>query len=506
MPRPARIGPYSARRIGRLLRGSTLLVIAAAAMSASVYWLYFLGIPFRDKIFSGAFLDLFGWQLAVWSPWLILVPVTVLYAERLMVKFRSGWRRVAAHVVMGTAFIGASGFWFGSVSLLPALGVKPMFRFPIDGGFGLYMLYARWMMPALIAVYVGSVMWATRGLFAGVQVTSSGLISEGGPVATREARPRPAIAYDSDDLSILAVNEAAMHLYGRSPAEFLQLRLTDLMTPESASTFGANQARSSGWFLWGGRSLHLDADGESFEVDFLSQRVSLNDRIAELLLITDLTEVLRSQAALRESERKAAELKLQLANARLRALQLQLKPHFLFNTLNTAAMMIRTGEHDEAQQMVTMLGDLFRRLLEFEGELTVSLADELEFVRLYLGLQQRRFFDRVEVRMNVDQAALAVEVPTLILQPLVENAISHGVAGMSGKCSIGVTATLANRRLVLSVSNDVNAGGPGAGNGSGHGLGLRNTRERLAEHHGDAASYEVEEKPGMFIVTIELPA
>lgn len=483
-----------------------MLVIAAASISASAYHLFIQFTPLELDGFRGAFRDWMVWQLVVWSPWVVLGPLVVLYAERLMVTQRATWRRVSAHVVICSAIVLLSAYWYVTVTLQPILGVAPLFREFAGGRLGVYLVYTRWMMPALIAVYVGMVMWATRGLLVGLHAMPSGLIAEKGPSAGRAGRLRPAIAYDSDDLSILAVNADAVQVYGRSPDEFLRMQVTDLMTPETASTFGANHARSTGWFLWGGTGVHVDIEGEEFEVDYFNQQVSLDDRVAELLLITDLTGEIEARTALRESELRAAELKLQLANARLRALQLQLKPHFLFNTLNTVAMMIRTADYEHAQQVVTMLGDIFRRLLEFESESTVPLGKELEFVRLYLGLQQQRFFDRVEVRTEISPEALEVPVPTLILQPLVENAIHHGVAGMTEKCSIVISAAVKHGRLLLSLSNDVPADRPDKRAGSGHGVGLRNTRERLAEHHGDAASVMLEERPERFTITLELPA
>ncbi len=192
-----------------------------------------------------------------------------------------------------------------------------------------------------------------------------------------------------------------------------------------------------------------------------------------------------------EAERRAAELRVQLANAQLRALKLQIKPHFLFNILNTVAMMIRGGDTAGAQQVVTMLGDMFRYFLDLEGEDTLPLERELEFLDLYLGLEQYRFADRMQVEREVDERALACQVPTLLLQPIVENAIKHGVATMSSRCRILFTARVEGDRLVVTVVNDLGKHGAASADAR-RGIGITNTRARLREMYGDAGNFELD--------------
>lgn len=205
----------------------------------------------------------------------------------------------------------------------------------------------------------------------------------------------------------------------------------------------------------------------------------------------DITAEKRANEALIEAERRAAELRVQLANAQLRALKLQIKPHFLFNILNTVAMMIRGGDTAGAQQVVTMLGDMFRYFLDLEGEDTLSLERELEFLDLYLGLEQYRFADRMQVERDIDERALTCPVPTLLLQPIVENAVKHGVATISGRCRILFTARVEGGSLVVTVVNDLGKHGTAAADAR-RGIGIVNTRARLREMYGDAGSFELD--------------
>ncbi|MGA8261154.1 MAG: PAS domain S-box protein [Arenicellales bacterium] len=206
-------------------------------------------------------------------------------------------------------------------------------------------------------------------------------------------------------------------------------------------------------------------------------------------MVRDISEEVAARTALHESERKASELRAQLADAQLRALKLQLKPHFLFNVLNTVAMLIRVGETAKAQNMVVLLGELFRCILEFEGEDTVTLEQELKFCELYLNVQRFRFEDRLEIERRVDDSLLPSRVPTLMLQPIAENAIKHGVAKVTGRCRVEVSARTQGDSLVLEISNDATSEDDDSS--TGHGIGLTNTRSRLHELYGDRAGFEL---------------
>jgi hypothetical protein len=187
----------------------------------------------------------------------------------------------------------------------------------------------------------------------------------------------------------------------------------------------------------------------------------------------------------RDSQVRYGALERSLAATRLAALRMQLSPHTLFNLLHTIRGQI-AWDPATAQTMVVHLGDVLRRLLA-AGERDFSrLGDEFEFVRLYLELQRSRFSDRLSVDM-IDPGELSkLWIPSLILQPLVENAVVHGLAGHSGPVHIRVQAVLAQEMVKLQVINTIAAGtivGP-------QGIGLRNVRERLTLHFADTAAFE----------------
>ena len=187
---------------------------------------------------------------------------------------------------------------------------------------------------------------------------------------------------------------------------------------------------------------------------------------------------------LRDSQLRSAALERALTQAHLAALRMQLSPHTLFNLLHTIRGQI-TWDPPAAQSMVVQLGDLLRRLLS-AGEREFSrLSDELQFVTLYLELQQKRFSDRLTIRVPVREDIARAWVPSLILQPLVENAVVHGLAGHEGPVVIRVEAYVSGERLVLRVLNTI---APGKAAGL-TGIGIANVRERLEVQFGDAASF-----------------
>ncbi|MES2305583.1 MAG: histidine kinase [Gemmatimonadota bacterium] len=197
---------------------------------------------------------------------------------------------------------------------------------------------------------------------------------------------------------------------------------------------------------------------------------------------------LYSQA--RDRERRAAQLRADLAQSRLQALRGQLHPHFLFNTLNTIAALVHS-DPDGAERVTSRLGDLLRETLQDDGETEVPLRRELTFLERYAEIQQTRFADRLSVEVDVPADALDALVPSLILQPLVENAIRHGIEPRAAKGTVRVTARRNGDRLELEVHDDGVGIGPDGCNGhdtSGCGVGLRNTRMRLQELYGEGKS------------------
>ena len=205
---------------------------------------------------------------------------------------------------------------------------------------------------------------------------------------------------------------------------------------------------------------------------------------------------------------RTAELEASVAEARLQALTQQLRPHFLFNTLNAIAELIHE-DPDAAERMVGRLADLLRRTLETDGTAEVTLASELELVDRYLEIQEVRFQDRLRVRREVDGSARRAQVPAMILLPLVENAVRHGIATRTGPGVVGIRARRDVDTLRLEVWDD----GPGLGDAAaatatrpGGGIGLANTRARLAQLYGAAQRLElVDGDPRGLVVRLSLP-
>jgi len=191
----------------------------------------------------------------------------------------------------------------------------------------------------------------------------------------------------------------------------------------------------------------------------------------------------RAQAALR-SELRASQLETQVAQARLGALKAQLQPHFLFNTLNAIVVLVRQQKGRQAEETLARFSDLLRAVLEDMEAQEVTLARELEYLRLYLSIEQLRFSDRLKVDIDVDPDLLDAAVPHMGLQPIVENAIRHGVGPRATPGVIVIRAQRAGDALHIMVRDD----GPGFGAGGEHGLGLglANTRARLKQLYGDA--------------------
>ncbi len=206
----------------------------------------------------------------------------------------------------------------------------------------------------------------------------------------------------------------------------------------------------------------------------------------------------------REGELRAVELQAQLAQAQLQALKMQLHPHFLFNTLNAIAALVRKNENKAATDMLAGLSDLLRLTLENAGAQEVSLKQEIDFLERYLNIERIRFADRLQVRLQIAPETLEARVPNLILQPLVENAIRHGIAPRATPGLIEINAERENGRLRLQVKDNGPGMPPGKLNRSG--VGLSNTRARLERLYGANQSLALNNAPeGGAVVTLEIP-
>src|SRR5437588_8040188 len=206
---------------------------------------------------------------------------------------------------------------------------------------------------------------------------------------------------------------------------------------------------------------------------------SENYGIYGLLLL--LNQVFRYYRRFREGELRASQLETQLTQAQLQALKMQLQPHFLFNTLHSISALIRR-DPETADSMIARLGDFLRLTLENSGAQEVSLRKELEFLQCYLEIERVRFQDRLTTRLDIEPRALDTPVPNLILQPIVENALRHGVAQRSSPGHVEISAERENAPLRIEVKDN----GPGLSaitksNGKfREGLGLTNTAARHA--------------------------
>lgn len=212
----------------------------------------------------------------------------------------------------------------------------------------------------------------------------------------------------------------------------------------------------------------------------------------------------RERAAAR-LELHASELKAQVAQARLRALKMQLQPHFLFNTLNAIVVLMRQGAQLQAEQALTRLGDLLRAVLDDHEAQHVPLRRELEYLRLYLSIEQMRFSDRLEVAIEADPDVLEAVVPQMVLQPIVENAVRHGISRSTAKGRIDIRAFSRDDMLHMIVKDN----GPGFASHKppkNRGVGLSNLRARLQQLYGAGASLHVKSTPALGTeVTLVMP-
>ncbi len=224
-------------------------------------------------------------------------------------------------------------------------------------------------------------------------------------------------------------------------------------------------------------------------------------------MIVGAANLLEYSRRSREREVRASQLEVHLADARLQALRMQLHPHFLFNTLHAITTLMHR-DVDAAERMLARLSDLLRITLDSAGAQEVPLKQELEFLEQYLEIERIRFGDRLRIEMDVDPETLDAWVPNLVLQPLVENAIRHGIAPKAGPGWIGISSRRKDGQLVLVIEDD-GRGLPAQGSAGGDqepGVGLSNTRARLHELYGGDHQLEMLRSPtGGALVRLTIP-
>ena len=206
---------------------------------------------------------------------------------------------------------------------------------------------------------------------------------------------------------------------------------------------------------------------------------------------------------LREREAQTARLTTQLAQAQLQALKMQIHPHFLFNTLNSIAALLHQ-DVEAADRMIARLGDFLRLTLKSSDAQIVDFEQELEFLKCYLDIEHIRFQDRLTVELDIDPHALTAMVPNLILQPIVENAVRHGVARQTHSGHITIRARRQDERLIVKVDDN----GPGLKvKSNGSGIGISNTRARLEQFYGSDFNFQIANSAERGAsVTLDVPA
>jgi two-component system LytT family sensor kinase len=233
-----------------------------------------------------------------------------------------------------------------------------------------------------------------------------------------------------------------------------------------------------------------------------------NQLLASLILygcVLLVGYMLDSRERFSQQQMEATRLSEQLTKAQLNALRHQIEPHFLFNTLNAIAGQVREGNNDGAVDMIARLSEFLRHLLRNPGRQEVPLGEELEFVQKYLDIQKVRFADRLQVKIDVVKDLNSARVPSLILQPIVENAVKHGIAKRAQGGAIEISAMRIDGKLTVMVYND-GPSLPGDWEGKWAAIGLGNVRERLQSLYGDDSELKMTNEDARGVkVSISVP-
>lgn len=220
----------------------------------------------------------------------------------------------------------------------------------------------------------------------------------------------------------------------------------------------------------------------------------------DYLVITGLFVVVHLYKSMAQEKMQKISLESELRRAQLNALRMQLNPHFLFNTLHTISSII--GKNEQGQKVVSSLGDLLRVMLK-EEKLVIPLSNEISYLKMYLDIEEIRFEDRLTIKIDIEERAWSWSIPNLILQPVVENSIKHGLAKTSGNVELNIIGYIENSQLVVVVKDN------GAGLQGGlfkEGIGVSNLRKRLLYHYGDNSHLLMEfDKPTGCTVTLKFP-
>src|SRR6266849_4139929 len=220
------------------------------------------------------------------------------------------------------------------------------------------------------------------------------------------------------------------------------------------------------------------------------------------LLSVALHYILIAMEASREAEARALETSIQARDAELKALKAQINPHFLFNSLNSISALTSI-DPSRARHMCVLLGDFLRMTLGLGEKTLVRFSEELELLQKYLAIEKVRFGDRLKMHENIQEESKTCLLPPLLLQPLVENAVKHGIASLPEGGHVRLSAEGQNGRLAIVVENSWDPEAPPRRSG---GLGLKNVQQRLEARYGKEASLRVNTEGELFQVTLSIPA
>jgi two-component system, LytTR family, sensor kinase len=295
-----------------------------------------------------------------------------------------------------------------------------------------------------------------------------------------------------------------MHLGTRFPPANLKSVNTWFVHLVSCAAIGL---LSAAWSVWLDKALNPYATGfpsgpfvHAWLDRFYNGILSMLVLYATILAVS---YVLDSKERLAHQQTETARLNEQLSKAQLDALRRQIEPHFLFNTLNAISGLVRESRNDAAVSMIAGLSDFLRRLFEDSTRQQVPLGEEVEFAQKYLDIQKVRFVERLQFTVDIPRDLLLAQVPTLILQLMVENAIKHGIAKRAQGGAIRIAASRSDDRLRVSVYND----GPALHWDKAHsGIGMSNMRTRLQSLYGNAFELSMQnQEPGGVEVTVSVP-
>lgn len=225
-------------------------------------------------------------------------------------------------------------------------------------------------------------------------------------------------------------------------------------------------------------------------------------RFIDVIIIGLILKIIAAYQSLQQQKLKVISLENQLHISQLETLRNQLDPHFLFNTLHTLNTLI--GYDDKkARSMVIKVTNLLRKILDKRAKQIITFEEEIDYFKNYLEIEEERFHDRLEVTMNVDDATRKIMVPTLMLQPLVENAFKHGIAQLEDKGTIELNAFLKDDIFVISLSNTI-AADEVLNTTVSMNIGLQNLESRLQQVYGKNYTLQTEKKTNHFVVTIKI--